>query len=88
VQHHLRHAAGKKHLHGGEIPRAVGQRIDQTRNLAIDGGPIRSRGPLQASRVGDGRQVQQQIRRSAKRCVQNHRIAHRGLGQHVAHADA
>ena len=39
-QHHLGHAAGQKHLHGGEITRAVGQRVHQARNLAIDLDPI------------------------------------------------
>ena len=39
-QHHLRHAAGQKHLHGSEVARAVGQRVHQARNQAIDLDPI------------------------------------------------
>ena len=33
VQHHFGNAAGEKHLHGREAARAVGQRVDEARNL-------------------------------------------------------
>ena len=87
MQHDLRHAAGEKDLHGGEVAWAVGQRIDDARNLAIGALPVGARGPSQAGSVRDGGNVQQQIRRSAEGSVQDHRVADRGVSEDVARAE-
>ena len=47
VQHHLGHAAGQEDAHRRMADRAVGQRIDQARHPAVDGGPVLDRRPAQ-----------------------------------------
>ena len=62
------------------VLRAVGQYIDQARNAAVDLGPLVDGRPLEPGRMRDGREVQEQVRRSAERGVQDHRVADRGIG--------
>ena len=88
LQHDLGHAAGEKYLHGGEAPRAVGQRVHEARNLAIDLNPIGDRGTRQACGVRDGGKMDEQIRRSAKGGVQHHGIADGRGSENVARAQA
>ena len=88
VQHHFRHAAGQEHLHGGEEVRAVGQRVHQARDLPVHRCPVaRTRAP-QAGGVGDGGQVQDQVGGAAEGRVHHHRVAQRGVGEDVPHAEA
>ena len=54
------------------IARAVGQRIDEPRHLAVDARPVVGRRPAQSGRVRDRRQVQDQVRRAAERGVHHH----------------
>ena len=87
-KHHLWHAACEKNLHCGKVPRAVGQSVHQARNLAIDCGPIIHRGPRQTRRMSNGRQMQQKIRRTAKRRMKHHGVANGGGSKNVARAHA
>ena len=61
----------------------MGSTETKPRHAAVDVVPIFERGPRQAGRVGDGRQVQQQIRRAAEGREDGHRVADRGIGQDV-----
>ena len=88
MEHHFGHAAGQKYLNCREILRAVGQRVHQAGDLAIHTHPVRNAGPLLSCRVRDGRQMQQEIGRTSKRCVHHHRIFEGGLGQDVLCPDA
>ena len=88
VQHHLRNGSRKEHLHGGEVTGAVGQRVDQTRNLPVDRCPIGRRGTFQPGRMSDRRDMQQQVRRATERGMQYHRVADRGVGQDISRAYA
>ena len=62
VQHNLRHAAGKEHLHGGKVARSVGQRVHKARHQAVDFSPVGNRGAIDTGHVSDGGNVQQKIR--------------------------
>ena len=73
---------------GRVADRAVRQRIDQPRHLAVDRGPVVDGGPLHAGMEGDGRRVKQQIRAAAERRVDGHRVVERGFGQDVLRGDA
>ena len=84
MQHDLGHAAGQEHAHRRMSDRAVGQRIDQARHAAIDVDPVLDGRPPQAGGIGDGRNVQQQVRRAAEGRMHDHRVADRGVGQNVA----
>ena len=86
MQHHLGHAAGEVHAHGGVW--AVGQHVHQARHAPVDRQPVVDDGTTQARRVRDGRHVQEQIGGAAKRCVHRHRVADGAVGQHVAGGDA
>ena len=86
VQHHLGHTAGEKHLHGGEVPGAIGESIHQSGYGAIHSGPVVYRWAAQARGVRDGRDVKKQVGRSSERRVQHHRIVDRGIGQHIFRA--
>ena len=87
VKHDLGHAAGKKDLHGGEIARAIGERIDETRHLTIYFGPIRCGGTLQARGMGNGGDMQQEVGGTAERGMKHHRIANRRFCQDLFGAD-
>ena len=67
---------------------AVGKRVDEARHAAADLGPVAGGGPRQACGVGDRRNVEEQIRGSAKRRVRDHRVSERRFGEDVADADA
>ena len=45
-------------------------------------------GPAETCGVGDGGEVQDQVRRPAERRVGHHRVLKRGVGQNLAHRDA
>ena len=84
VQHRLRYTAGEVDLHRGEVTRAVGKRVDETRNLAVEAGPVLHGRTPQAGRVGDGRDVQHEIGRAAEGRVADHRVVDGVVGQDVA----
>ena len=88
MQHDLGHAAGLKHLHGRMVLRAVRQRVHETRHPPADIGPVGGGRPAETCGVGDGGQVQNQVRRPAERGVGHHRVLKRGVGQDLAHRDA
>ena len=88
MQHHFRHAARQKDAHGGMMPRAVRQDIDDARHAAVDGDPVFDRRTRQPGGVGDGRDVQQQIGGAAERGVHSHRVANARRPKNVAHGDA
>ena len=78
VQQHLRNATREVHAHGRM--RSRGQRVDQSRNGAVDGHPVLDARAAQAGRVRDGRHVQQEVRRTAERRMRHHRVANRRIG--------
>ena len=80
VEHHFGKSAGQEDLNGGEVAGAVGQCVYQARDLAVDVGPIGGHGALEACRVGDGGQVQQQVGGSAEGSVGHHGIFERMPG--------
>ena len=61
MQHDLGRAAGEKDLHSGIVAGAVGERIDETWNLAIDVGPVLCCGSAELRRVGYRWHVEQQV---------------------------
>ena len=66
MQHHLRHAAGQEDAH--RRMRAVGQGVHDARDAGVARPSTRPGvGDGQAGGVGDGGQVQQEVRRSAAR---------------------
>ncbi len=83
-QHHFGHAAGQKHLHRGKIARAVGQRIHKARHQAIDLNPIGHRGPRQARRMRNGRQMNEKVRRSAESRLHHHGVVNGRRREDVA----
>ena len=83
MQHHLRHTAREEHPHRRMPHRTIRQRINQPRRRAIHLLPVRHHRPAQARCVGDGRDVQQQIRRSPKRRVHHHRIPNRRIREDI-----
>ena len=87
-EHDFRHAAGEKDLHGGEVARAVGKRVDEARDEAIDLNPVRDGGALKARGMGDGGQMEEQVGGTAEGSVENHGVAQSGWGEDVADADA
>ena len=87
VQHHFRDGARHEDLHGRVIAGTVRQRIDEPGHPAVDGRPIARVGPAQSGGVSNGGDVQDQVRRSAERRVDDHGVAKRGVGHDVAHRD-
>ena len=88
MEHDLRHCAGEKDLHGGEVLRSVGERIDEARHLAIDFGPFGGGGALQSRGVGDGGNMEQKVCRSTKGGMNDHRVSDCGLREDLVSADA
>ena len=88
MQHHLRHAAGQEHAHGGMVAGPVGQHVHQPRHLPVDVDPVLHHRASQPRRVRDRGQVEQQIRRAADRRVHHHGVPHRGVGDDVARGQA
>ena len=70
------------------IARAVWKHVHNPGNAAVYALPILHRRPSQAGGESDRRNVEQQIRRTAKRRVQNHGILYRRIGDDVARAQA
>ena len=84
VQHDLRDAAGQEGPHRRVIGGSVGQHADEPGDLRIDLMPVIDRGSWQARRERDGRDVEDQVRRTAERGVNDHRVADRRLGEDLA----
>jgi hypothetical protein len=87
LQHHFWHTAGKEHLDRRMIPWTVRQGIDQAWGAAIDVLPIGERRSRQAGGMSQGRDVQQEVRRSADCGVDHHRVLERSLREHAAHRE-
>ena len=77
VEHHLGHAAGEEDPHGRVVARPVGQHVDEPGDGPVDPAPVVDGRPRQARRVGDRRDVQQQVRRAAEGGVDDHRVLDR-----------
>ncbi len=77
VEHHLGDAAGQVGPDGRVVARPVGEDVDQARRPAVDLGPVLDRGPGETGGEGDGRDVEQQVRRAAERGVDRHGVADR-----------
>ena len=81
VQHHLGHAARQEGPHRGMVGGSIGHHAHEAGRAAVNGDPIVHRGSAKACRMGDGRDVQQQVGRTAKGRMDGHRITQRGVGQ-------
>ncbi len=88
MQHHLRHATGQEDLNGCEVVGSIWQGIDQARHSAIDGSPIIRRRAAKAGSMGDRRNVQKKIGRSAKSGVYDHSVSDRRVRQDATRANA
>ena len=88
MQHHFGHTTRQERPHRGVMGGTIGHHAHQTGRAAVDGDPIVHRGPTQTSRMGDGRDVQEQVRRTTKSRVHSHGIAQRGVSQHCARGQA
>ena len=88
MQHHFRHAARHEDLHGGEVTRAVRQRVHKPRDFPVDPCPVFHRRPAQTGGMRDGRHVQNQIRGTAEGRVHDHGVGERRVAQHLAHRQA
>jgi hypothetical protein len=80
MQHRFRYGASEKNLHGGEITRAIGKRIDKARDSSINFGPVSDRRPAKFCGMCDGRNVNKKIGGTAKSGVNNHGVSNRGVG--------
>ena len=67
---------------------SIGHHADQAGRAAVNSNPILHRGPTETGRMGDGRNVQQQVGRTTEGRMDGHRIAQRGVGQHCARGQA
>ena len=88
MEHHFGHAAGEISSHRRVIKRAVGQNADQPGDLDVDLVPVVDGGPRQSGGEGDGRDVEQQVGRSAERGVDDHGIANGGIGEDIGERQA
>ena len=84
LEHHLGDAPGEVNADGRVVRRAIGQNIHDPRDLDVDLVPVVARRPGEARGKGDRRDVQEQVRGTAERGVNGHRVADGGVGQDVA----
>ncbi|MNC19775.1 hypothetical protein D3C75_677130 [compost metagenome] len=85
MQHHFRNTACKKHADRRMRNRTVRQHTDQARHLAVYGIPVLDGWDAQPGGMGNGRQMEQQIRGPSKRRMNYHRIRDRLVGQNILH---
>ena len=83
VEHDLGCSAGEEDLHGGVVSGAVGESVDESRDLAVDAGPVFCCGPVEFRGVGDGGDVEQEIGGAAEGRVDDHRVVDGGVGEDV-----
>ena len=88
VQHHLGHAACQEGPHRGMVGGSIGHHAHEAGRAAVNGDPIIHRGSAKAGRMGDGRDVQQQVGRTTKGRMNGHRIAQRGVGEYRPRGEA
>ncbi len=87
MQHYLRNPSGQEDADGRMPHRSVGQDVDETRDFAVNRTPVFDRWPAQPGRVSDGRNVQEQVGRTAERRVNDHGVADRGVRDDGARRD-
>ncbi|MNI17235.1 hypothetical protein D3C73_706000 [compost metagenome] len=85
MQHHLRNTSSQKYPDRRMWNRTVRQHTDQARYPAIDGIPVLDGWNAQAGGMGDGRQMEQQIRGPSKRRMNYHCIRDCLAGQDILH---
>ncbi len=83
MKHHFGDAAGKENSHGRVVVRPVRERVDEPGNGTIDAPPVVHGRPGQPGRVGDGGDVDQEVRRSAECGVDEHRVLERHRRENV-----
>jgi len=71
-----------------QVARPVGERVHQPRHQAVHLDPIPSHRRLQARCVGNGRQVNQQVRRSAEGRMHHHGVINGRGRKHIADSEA
>ena len=74
MKHDFWDTASHEHLDGGVIAWAIRERINQPRGAAVNALPVLHGGWFEASSVGNRRDVQEKVSRSAKSRVDEHRI--------------
>src|SRR6185503_21298989 len=84
MQHHFRHAACHKHLHGGMIARPVGECIHEAWDGPVDAIPIVHSRQRKARRMRNGWDVEQKIRGAAKGRMYKHGIFKRLWSEDVS----
>ena len=86
--HNWHHAPIVRQTRALVADRAIGQRIDESRDFAVNVGPVFDGRPPQAGVERHGRGVQQQVSAAAERGKDGHRILHRRVGQDVPGVNA
>ena len=79
MEHDFRHSAGEISPHGGMIERAIGQNADEPGDLDVDLVRVVDRRAFQARGERDGRDMEQQIGRTAERGMNDHGVANGGI---------
>ncbi len=88
MEHYFRHAAREEGPHRRVIIRPVGQNAHQPRHLTVDARPVIDVRNSAARRMGNGRDMQQQVGRAAERGMDHHRVLNRFVGEDIACGDA
>ena len=87
MEHGFGDASGQEDLNGRMVAGAVGEGVDDAGDLPVDASPIGGGGTLQSSGVGDGGQVQDQVRGASESGVGDHGVVEGFFGQDVFHRD-
>src|SRR5258706_719790 len=88
MKHHFGYSAGEEDANRRVADWAVGQRIDEAWDAAVDVDPVVNTGTSEAGGVGDGGDVQEEVGRAAECGVDGHGVADRGGSEDVVGFDA
>ena len=88
VEHDFRDAAGEEDANRGMMLGAVGECVDEPRDLLVHCDPIVDGGAAQTGRVRNRGNVEQQVGRSAERGVHDHGVGDGRIGQQIAAGEA
>ena len=75
VEHHLRHTSSEEHSHRRMVDRAIGENAHEARYEVIDLDPVVDGRQGNAGGVGEGGDVEEEIRRPTERGMDHHRVA-------------
>src|SRR3990172_1253843 len=88
MKHDFRDATSQKHANCGMVHRSIGENIDNARHLTIDVNPVLNRWTFYSRSVGDGRNVQQKIGRTAKGSMNCHGVMEGFFSQNLTYVNA